>query len=65
LGTHPRTPSLNNPWVCRCCWDQLWSSETLERKCATKKIGTLEQPQLAPSWQRARPHIPENHAVCE
>jgi hypothetical protein len=38
----------------------------LERKCATKKIGTLAQPQLAPSsWQRACPHIPENHTVCE
>jgi hypothetical protein len=25
LRTHPRRPSLNNPWVSRHHWDQLWS----------------------------------------
>jgi hypothetical protein len=23
--THQRTPSLNNPWARKHCWDQLWS----------------------------------------
>jgi hypothetical protein len=40
--------------------------ETLERKCATKKTGTLAQPQLAASSQQcAHPHVPENHRVCD
>jgi hypothetical protein len=30
--THPRRPSLNNPWVRKHCWDQLWSSPDLNRK---------------------------------
>jgi hypothetical protein len=40
--------------------------ETLERKCETKKIVTLTQPQLASSSrQRACQHVPENHSVCD
>jgi hypothetical protein len=38
-----------------------WKSE---RKCVMRKTGTLAQPQLAP-LQRARPHVPENHGVCD
>jgi hypothetical protein len=39
------------------------SFETLERKCAMKKTGTLAQPQLAPSSrQHSRTHVPENHS---
>jgi hypothetical protein len=38
----------------------------LKRKCATKKTGTLVQPQLASSsWQCAHPHVPENHRVYD
>jgi hypothetical protein len=36
----------------------------LRKKCATKKPEPLAQPQLAPSSQCARPHVPENHRVC-
>jgi hypothetical protein len=40
--------------------------ESLERTCATKKTGTLAQPQLAPSSrQRVHLHVPENHRVCD
>jgi hypothetical protein len=32
----------------------------------TKRTGTSAQPQLASSsQQRAHPHIPENHRVCD
>jgi hypothetical protein len=35
-------------------------------KCATKKTGTLAQPQLVPSsWQRACPYVSVNHRVCD
>jgi hypothetical protein len=25
----------------------------------------LNMRHIAPSWQRARPHVPENHSVCD
>jgi hypothetical protein len=59
-----------SPWICSSwqygqLWLLLWRFEMLERKCAMKKIRTLAQPRLAPSWQRTCPHVPENHRVCD
>jgi hypothetical protein len=43
---------LNSPWA----WKKMWN----------EKARTLAQPQLAPSsQQRACPHIPESHRVCD
>jgi hypothetical protein len=38
--------------------------DSWEKMCS-EKDGTLAQPQLAPSRQHTRPHIPENHRVCD
>jgi hypothetical protein len=57
--THPWRQSLNNPWARRRRWDQLWSfSGDLNTK-------SEHEPHEPSSWQRARPHIPEKHRVCD
>jgi hypothetical protein len=61
----------DSSWICPYwhysqLWLLLWCFETLERKCVTRKTRILAQPQLATSsWQRACPHVPENHRVCD
>jgi hypothetical protein len=46
-------------------WILRWGFQMPELKCVMKKTRTLENPQLAPSWQCAWPHVPEKHRLCD
>jgi hypothetical protein len=59
LRTHPRRPSPSNPWAHR----QLGISYGVYQEILTENLNMCR---IAPSLlQRARPHVPENHRVCD